>query len=150
MKRVRQWLRRPALLASAAGMGTLAACAEHDPAAEQAAREAAPPWLAMLDAGDFQRFRDAAAPWFREQVSAAEWAERAAETRAPLGALAARVVSKTTFAANPWGAPDGRYVVIVYASDWAGGKIHEQLAMQQQPSGDWLPVGYFARQRRGD
>lgn len=131
-------------------LGALAACAERDPDAERAAREAAAPWLATLDAGDYARCWNAAAPWFREQVSASGWAERAARTRAPLGALEMRRLDKTTYATNPLGAPDGRYVIVVYASDWAGGNIHEQLAMQEQPNGDWLPVGYFVRQRRGD
>ena len=147
LQRIRGRRRAVAALALA---WIVSACAETDPAAEQAARDATVPWLERMDGGDYRGCWDAAAPWFREQISADGWNERARETRAPLGDFVKREFRETTLVSNPWGAPDGRYVIVVYASNWRKGNILENLAMQQQADGRWLLVGYHVKQRRGD
>ena len=124
------------------------ACAESDPRAEEAARAATLPWLERMDAGAYEECWQAAAPLFRERVSLEEWGEQAVEARSPLGALRGRKLAATTFVTNPLGAPAGRYVIVVYASDWEAGDIHETLSMQESPAGAWLLVGYHVKQRR--
>lgn len=125
----------------------LVACAESDPAAEAAARLATEPWLALMDAGEHQRCWEAAAPVFREQVTAAAWAAQARAIRDPLGEPRGRELSATTFKTNPWGAPEGRYVIVVYASRWDNGDIYETLSMREQADGAWRLVGYHVKQR---
>ena len=124
------------------------ACAESDPLAEEAARAATLPWLERMDAGAYDECWQAAAPLFRERVSLEEWGEQAVEARSPLGALRGRKLAATTFVTNPLGAPAGRYVIVVYASDWEAGDIFETLSMQESPAGAWLLVGYHVKQRR--
>lgn len=124
------------------------ACAESDPLAEEAARAATLPWLEKMDAGAYDECWQAAAPMFRERVSLEAWGEQAVEARSPLGALRGRKLAATTYVTNPWGAPAGRYVLVVYASDWEAGDIHETLSMQESPAGEWLLAGYHVKQRR--
>ena len=65
-----------------------------------------------------------------------------------LANCAGRRLEAATTVANPWGAPAGRYVIVVYASEWAAGDIYETLSMQESASGSWLLVGYHVKQRR--
>ena len=123
------------------------ACTERDPDAERAAAEATAPWLARMDAGAYADCWETAAPLLRERVTREGWEQRATEARAPLGDLRERALAATTFVTNPWGAPAGRYVIVVYASSWQGGAIHETVSMQEQPNGAWLVAGYHAKQR---
>lgn len=123
------------------------ACAEHDPAAEEAARQATVPWLERMDAGAFEECWEAAAPFFRESVTLDAWLREAAAARSPLGARRERKLAATTYKTNPMGAPDGRYVIVVYASEWENGAIYETLSMQESADGRWLLVGYHAKQR---
>ena len=123
-------------------------CAERDPLAEEAARVATLPWLERMDAGAYDECWHAAAPFFRERVSLEAWRRQADEARSPLGDLRERTLAATTTKTNPWGAPAGRYVIVVYASEWAAGDIYETLSMQENVSGAWLLVGYHVKQRR--
>lgn len=139
-------LRRHGIVAAVVLALVVGACAEHDPAAEEAARRATVPWLKRMDAGDFEACWKAAAPWFRERVGLDAWLRQAAEARSPLGAPRGRAVAATTYVTNPMGAPDGRYVIVVYASEWENGAIYETLSMQESADGRWLLVGYHAKQ----
>ena len=134
---------RPA--ASAVQVG---GCAERDPLAEEAAHAATLPWLQRMDAGAYDECWEAAAPFFRKRVNLAEWRRQAAEARSPLGDLRGRTLATTTTKTNPWGAPEGRYVIVVYASEWQAGDIYETLSMQESATGAWLLVGYHVKQRR--
>lgn len=126
----------------------IGACAESDPLAEEAARAATLPWLERMDAGAYDECWQAAAPLFRERVGLEAWGQQAVEARSPLGALRGRKLAATTYVTNPLGAPAGRYVIVVYASDWEAGDIHETLSMQESPTGEWLLAGYHVKQRR--
>lgn len=131
----------------AAAMALSWACAESNPAAERAAAGATLPWLEALDGGDYARCWNAAAPLFRESVARDKWPEKARGYREPLGAFASRRLNTTTYIVDPWGAPDGEYVIVVYDSRWAAGSIYESLHMQRQPDGRWLVAGYSVQQR---
>ena len=126
----------------------LGACTESNPEAERAAYEATKPWLALMDSGDYEKCWEAAAPWFRENVSSFEmWLAKAHETREPLGTMKFRELIKTTFATNPTGAPDGAYTIVVYGSTWDAGSIFETVSMQRQADGSWGVVGYHVKQQ---
>ncbi len=126
----------------------LAACTQSNPEAEQAAYEATKPWLALMDAGEYEKCWEAAAPWFREQVGTVDaWRAKAHETRDPLGALGYRELRTTTFANNPMGAPDGEYTIVVYDAHWQVANILETVSMQRQADGSWLVVGYHVKQQ---
>ncbi len=126
----------------------LGACQESNPAAEQAAYEATKPWLALMDAGEYEQCWNTAAPWFRDNVPSLDhWLATAREARKPLGALRSRQLGKTTFKTNPWGAPDGEYTIVVYDARWEGGDILETVSMQRQADGSWDVVGYHVKEQ---
>ena len=124
----------------------LGACAQSNPAAEEAAADATGPWLALMDAGDYAQCWEVAAAHFREQESLAEWQDKAHGYRDPLGAFQSRTLSTTRYFVDPWGAPPGEYVVVVHDSRWDAGAIFETVNMQKQGDGGWLVVGYNVQQ----
>jgi len=127
---------------------TLGACSESNPEAEQAAYEATGPWLALMDAGEYGKCWEEAAPWFHETVKTREtWLAKADQTRSPLGALVSRVRRTTTFVTNPMGAPDGEYTIVVFDSRWEQGSILETVSMQKQGDGTWRVVGYHVKEQ---
>ncbi len=125
----------------------LSGCAESNPQAEQAAFDATKPWLALMDAGDFDVCWETAAPSFRELINQEDWVALAHEYRDPLGAFKSRNLSTTSYFTDMWGAPAGEYAVVVYDSRWEAGAIYESLTMQRQPDGAWLLVGYAVQQQ---
>ena len=125
----------------------LGACAQSNPEAEQAAAQAAEPWLALMDAPDYAGCWQAAAPLFREQEAEASWLTKAEGYRSPLGDFQSRRINDTTYIVDPWFAPPGEYAIVVYDSFWEAGIIYETLHMQRQVDGSWLVAGYSVRQQ---
>lgn len=129
-------------------LATIAGCAKSDPVAENAAREATAPWLALMDAGDYEACWSGASPLFRKEERKDVWVSKATGYRSPLGAFKSRAPNVTRIIPNPWGAPDGLYAAVVFDSTWENGKIYETVYMQQQPGGGWLVAGYAVQQQR--
>ncbi len=138
-----------ALAAGACGVviWLFAGCGESSPEAERAAVAATVPILERLDAGDYDAVRDAASPLLKEQVSPEEWLVQVEALRGPLGTHKSRAVGAVTYVTNPWGAPQGEYVIVSYDSHWQNGSIHENLSMQRQPNGAWALAGYHAQEQ---
>ena len=130
-------------------MLALCACTQPDPEAERAAFEATGPWLAVMDAGDYEQCWAEASALFRDEESGGleEWIAKAHVYRDPLGALKSRQLNVTNVFADPWGAPAGLYAVVVYDSHWENGSIFETVNMQQQSDGRWLVAGYQVQQQ---
>ena len=139
---------RSACLCAAFAIVLAGGCAESNPAAEGAATAAAEPWLALMDAEEYERCWDAAAQLFRDTESRETWVTKAAGYRDPLGAFKSREQNVTRVIRNPWGAPAGLYAAVVYDSYWQNGTIFETVHMQQQGDGNWLVAGYNVRQQR--
>jgi hypothetical protein len=102
-------------------------------------------WLALIDAGRVTESWSAAATVFHNDVSAARWRESLRSARAPLGAVKRRQLrwaAHTTTLAN---APQGDYVVIQYATDFAGGRAIETVVTARDTDGEWRAAGYFIR-----
>lgn len=135
---------RAAALLALLGLG---GCAESNPEAELAAFEASKPWLATMDAGDYERCWRDAAPLFRESESLESWLRKAKEYRDPLGSLKRRELNATTYLTNPWNAAPGEYTVVVYDSFWEAGTIYENVYMQRQADGAWRVAGYRVQQQ---
>lgn len=136
------------LCAGALLAALVAGCAESDPAAERAAFEATKPWLEIMDAGDYERCWDDAAPLFQETESRETWVAKAMGYRDPLGAFKSRALNVTRVIPNPWGAPSGLYAAVVYDSYWQNGTIFEMVYMQRQSDGSWRVAGYNVKQQR--
>ena len=125
----------------------LAACTESNPEAERAAFLATKPWLALMDAAEYERCWETAAPLFQESEGREDWLVKAHAYREPLGAFESRELNATTYLTNPWFAPAGEYAVVVYDSHWQAGIIYENVYMQRQPDGRWLVAGYAVQEQ---
>ena len=139
---------RSGLCVAAFLVALLTGCGESDPAAERAAWEASKPWLALMDATDYERCWDEAAALFRDTESRETWVAKAMGYRDPLGDYKSRELNVTRVIRDPWGAPAGLYATVVYDSYWQNGTIFEMVYMQQQPDGAWKVAGYNVKQQR--
>lgn len=140
--------RTKAQVAAAVILWLLAGCGgESNPEAERAAVAATEPILEQIDAGQYDAVRDAASPLLKQQVSPEEWLAEVRALRGPLGSHKSRTVGSTTYVTDPWGAPEGEYVIVSYDSHWQNGRIHENLSMQRQPNGAWALAGYHAQEQ---
>ena len=125
----------------------LFACAESNPEAERAAFAATKPWLALMDAADYQQCWEIAAPLFQDTEGRNDWLIKARGYHDSLGAFQSRELNTATYLADPWFAPSGEYAVVVYDSHWQAGTIYESLYMQRQPDGEWLVAGYAVQEQ---
>lgn len=113
---------------------------------EAAATKAATAWVELVDQGKYGESWDAAAAYFRGAVARDKWAEAAAGARAPLGAVVSRKVKSAKFATTLPGAPDGKYVVVQFATSFANKKkAVETITPMQEADGSWKVSGYFVK-----
>ena len=130
-----------AVLLGAEGEGKAA-----EEAAKKASAEAARSWLALVDAGDYAKSWDAAAPLFQKQVSSERWVETVRGARGELGKLVARKAVKADYSRTLPGAPDGEYVVQQYSSAFENKKeAMETVVLLREKDGSWKTVGYFIK-----
>jgi hypothetical protein len=114
-------------------------------AAAAAATESATRWLVLADAGKWPDTWDEMAPAAQSMVTKAAWTAAAAPVRDPLGAVKTRSLQSAVFTHSLPGAPDGDYVVIRYATEFAAkGKAEETVVPMRTPDG-WKVSGYFIR-----
>ncbi|KQV80906.1 hypothetical protein ASD15_13525 [Massilia sp. Root351] len=110
------------------------------------AKAAAGSWLALADSNRAASTWTEAAEPFQKAVSQSDWTQALQALRAPLGPLKSRTVKSATFAKNPPGAPEGEYVVIVYASTFANKPdAVETVTPARAKDGNWKVSGYFLR-----
>jgi hypothetical protein len=103
-------------------------------------------WLALVDAGNYSTSWDQAAGLFKAAVSRTSWAAAAQAARAPFGAIRSREVKSATFTRTLPGAPDGEYVVIMYASHFQNKpNAIEIVTPVREPDGAWRVSGYFVK-----
>lgn len=111
---------------------------------EEAARERAKAWLALLDAGQYAESWDAAADLFKASMTQERWAGAAEGARSPLGALTSRELRAAEYKTSLEGAPEGEYVVVHFDSAFAQKpKAREIVTLTKQADGSWHVVGYF-------
>jgi hypothetical protein len=130
-----------ALLAALMGCGR-----QSNPAAETAAMTAAQAWLAQVDAVQYGESWDQAAQIFRGAVSREHWIQVMQSTRAPLGTnLSRKLVTKQYRTMLP-GAPDGEYVVIIFASSFQNKQSAvETITPMLDKDGTWRVSGYYMK-----
>ena len=99
-----------------------------------------------MDAGDYPASWHEAAGIFRSAVTAQSWAAAVQAARTPLGAFQSRQVESTTYTRTLPGVPDGEYVIIKYASKFAGkASAVETVTPLKEKDGSWHVSGYFVR-----
>lgn len=108
------------------------------------AEKALTEWLALVDAKEYAKSWDEAAPDFRAQIARGDWSQTVRSARAPYGGLLTRVVmGSSEQGALPGGKP-GRYVVAqTNVSFEKKAAARETVTLQLAPDGRWRVVGYF-------
>jgi uncharacterized protein YgfB (UPF0149 family) len=113
---------------------------------QKAAITAARQWLALIDAGQYDRSWQESAAYFRNSISADQWAQMLTATRQPLGRLISRKVDNAMYQTSLPGAPDGEYVVIQFATSFANKKSAiETVTPMREKDGTWRVSGYFIK-----
>lgn len=108
--------------------------------------KAAGPWLATVDSGDYGMSWDQSAGLFRDALTRDKWDQALQSARKPLGPMVSREVKSTRYATSLPGAPDGEYVVIQFAAEFARKKSAvETVTSMRDPDGVWRVSGYFIK-----
>ncbi len=111
-----------------------------------AAIEAARAWLALVDAGDYQRSWQEAAGLFRRQVAQETWVSEISRLRPRFGEVVKRSLQSAKYMTSAPGMPAGEYVLIVFKTSFASKKTAaETLTPMRDPDGNWRVAGYFIR-----
>src|SRR5262245_46630200 len=98
----------------------LQAQTQRNASAEKAAQQAATSWVALLDTGKYAQSWTTASEAFKKAVTKDKWAASVKQVRDPLGKVNSRKVKLSQYAKDPAGAPKGEYVMLQYATDFAG------------------------------
>jgi hypothetical protein len=113
---------------------------------EVTATKQAEAWLALVDQGKYAEGWDAASKLFQGAVTRAAWAEKIAGVRDPLGKVLSRRVKSAHVATQLPGAPDGKYVVIQFATSFERKKSAvETVTPMLEADGSWRVSGYFIK-----
>ncbi|MCP4200985.1 MAG: DUF4019 domain-containing protein [bacterium] len=125
----------------------LAAPGAHaDSEATDAAVEAAEVWLALADSGEYEKSWDEAADYFKNAVTREKWVQSLHAARKPLGELSSRELKSADYKTAMPGAPDGRYVLMQFASSFsAKAEAIETVTFMGEPDGEWRMAGYFIK-----
>jgi len=113
--------------------------------AEAVAVEAARDWLALVDAGEYGKSWETAAPLFKGAVDEAAWGRQLGPVREPLGAVKTRELSSATYATSLPGAPDGEYVVIQFATSFEHKASAVETVTPMLDGGTWKVSGYYIK-----
>jgi hypothetical protein len=124
------------------GSGTF----KSNPAAEQAAIQAAQIWLGLVDRGRYEESWKQAASTFKATVSQAYWEKAVRATRVPLGRLISRKIESRQYITQlPW-TPPGEYVVIEFDTTFKNKvNVQETVTPMREQNGQWKVSGYYVR-----
>ena len=117
-----------------------------DPASREAALGSAQSWLALVDTQQYPESHAAAASYFKGALTAEKWHDTIKGVREPLGKVVSRKVRKTKAAASLPGAPDGKYLVIIYDTSFEKKeKAQETVTPMLDADGTWRVAGYYIK-----
>jgi hypothetical protein len=112
-------------------------------AAEQKAVDAAEPWLALVDRGEYSQAWETAAGFLKDRAERREFIKVVGDKRKPLGKLISRKLESMLYATSLPGAPDGQYVVLQYKTSFANKKrAIETVVPMLDNDRKWRVSGY--------
>lgn len=110
------------------------------------ALSAAVAWLVLTDDGLADKSWEAAAPLFRQSLSASAWQQALQAARAPLGHVISRKIASAAFTRVLPGVPDGEYVVIQYETVFQNkAQATETVTSARGSDGHWRVAGYLIK-----
>lgn len=114
--------------------------------AEAQAEPAARAWLALVDGESYADSWTESSSVFQKAVPSAQWQAQVSGVRKPLGTLGSRTLRSTKYATSLPGAPDGKYVVIQYATVFENkASAIETVTPMQEADGTWRVSGYYIK-----
>jgi hypothetical protein len=114
--------------------------------AQKKALDAAGPWLALMDQGQYEQGWEAAAQYLKNAVSKEDFAKSLAAVRKPLGSVTSRQLKSKEYRTDLPGAPAGQYVVLQYETSFENKKSAvETLTPMLDKDGKWRVSGYFIK-----
>jgi len=117
-----------------------------DEAEEKAAQTSAGQWLGLVDQGKYAENWETAATYFKNAVPEQQWLQSMQGARQPLGKMVSRRLLSAQFTTSLPGAPDGRYVVIQYATSFENkASAVETVTPMLEADGKWKVSGYFIK-----
>lgn len=103
-------------------------------------------WLGLIDNGQYSESWKEASSYFQNAVPEQRWAASLEVVRKPLGRLISRRIVKSQEANSLPGAPDGRYVVMSFSTEFEHKKSAvETVTFMLDEDGAWRAAGYFIR-----
>ena len=113
---------------------------------EKAAIDAALPWLALVDSGQYGESWFQTSSQFRGAASKEQWIHALSTVRAPLGKLYSRQLNRATYTTKLPNTRPGEYVVIQYDTSYekATGMLEIVIA-ELEKNGAWKVSGYFIK-----
>ena len=110
------------------------------------AQVAAEPWLALLDAGEYEKTWDEASKAFKTSTTKEKWAEASKGLRDPLGKLVSRKLFSAKYTDKIPHAPQGKYVILQYDTAFEKkGMTIETVTPMLDPDGAWRVSGYYVK-----
>lgn len=113
---------------------------------ESAAISAAESFLNLIDSGRYSDSWDATSKLFKSRISNRKWAEQLEKIRPVFGRIIQREIKERKFAKSLPGAPDGKYVVIQFLTEFENKKnAVETVTPMLEGDGVWRVSGYYIR-----
>lgn len=117
-----------------------------DQPVEKEAFKAANFWLALVDAGSYEKSWERAADYFKAAVQEEQWVASLTAIRKPLGRAIYRTLKYKKYTTTLPGAPDGEYVVIQFATSFERKKSAiETVTPMRDKDGKWRVAGYYIK-----
>ncbi len=119
--------------------------------AEKAAEASAEAWLKLVDTGKYAESCAEASAVFKAAVTVDEWKTKIGDVRSPPppagpGKVLARKLRSKTYAEKLPGAPEGKYVVILYDTKFERkGESIETITPMLDKDGKWRVSGYYLK-----
>lgn len=136
-------LMKPIKPAKPSAPQTGAKTAAQDPAeAEKRAVEAAGPWLALIDQGQYGKSWEAASDRFKDAAERRDFIAKLNDARKPLGNAKSRVLLSKHYTTSLPGAPDGHYVILKYQTVFEKKAAVETVTSMLDKDRKWRISGY--------
>ncbi len=110
---------------------------------KKAALASATAWLALADSGKYPETWDQAAVLFKNALNKDQWIASLERGRTPLGKVLSRKLWSNMYTTSLPGAPEGKYVVIMYNTEFENKKSAvETVTPMLDQDGKWRVAGY--------
>lgn len=106
---------------------------------------AAKAWLSLVDAKEYKKSWQEAAPFFKDKVKEEQWSEMIASARKMFGMMKSRELISAEPKTSLPGAPDGEYVVIQFKTSFSNKIDSIETITPMKADEAWRVSGYFIK-----